>query len=111
MDYIILNDTGKRVFEVDPNWTAVKIISSNNMTPFNICKTVSIDAIKIAYVMDCIPLEDIIMGTVHTPNPTITEVMDVVIPEYIMMADLISILNTITTISIILGAIDLVAFK
>ena len=54
--------------------------------------------------MNCISLEDIIMGAVHTPNPTITEVMDVVIPEYIMMADLIGVLNTITTISIILGS-------
>ena len=81
------------------------------MTPYNIGKTISIDTIKVAYVMNCISLEDIIMGAVHTPNPTITEVMDVVIPEYIMMADLIGVLNTITTISIILGAIDLVAFK
>ena len=70
------------------------------MTTFDFFVCVNIDASP-ANVMNYIIFKQVVMGMNHGPNATITEIMNIVISEYVVMAYFIGVPNATSLKSVI----------
>ena len=111
---VVLDKAIKGILQLNPSLPAiVEMIASDHMPPFHCPKAVRIDAhtfCRTTNIVDVIAFNDVVMGTVHAPDPPDIEVVNVVASEGVMMACVIQILHSVFG-SFVLAAIHLVGFK